>query len=277
MFNDNKAVLNKKKNVEFITFPILENIDFIRHAFSTRKGGVSKSFYGSMNLSLKLDDDRNDVLENIDRFCRAVGFNKEKIVMSNQTHSSKVIVVDEKHMGTGITAPGFTDDVDGMITNVQGLVLMTFYADCVPVYFVDERKKVIGICHSGWRGTFAEISRNTVELMREHFASNPEDIKAVIGPCICKDCYEVSCELADKFADKFGVFDDNISFSGDKGHIDLSKIIRSTLIKTGLSEENIVNCHVCTCCNSELLHSHRASNGKRGLLSAMMCIKEDYE
>lgn len=277
MLNNDKVILNNKNGVKYFTFPILSATELVTHAFSTREGGVSKGIYSSMNLSLKLDDCKEDVLENIKIFSKAVGFEHERIVMSNQTHSNVVRCINEEDIGTGILKPGFSDDVDGMITNIPGIVLMTFYADCVPIYFLDIEKKVIALSHSGWRGTFDEIAKVTIEKMNEAYNCNPSDIKVVTGPCICMDCYEVSLELGEKFTEKFGNDEKCVRFTEGKCFIDLSQIIRLTLISSGIKEENIVLSKICTCCNRDLLHSHRATGGKRGLLAAMMSLREDYE
>lgn len=274
MFDENKVILNEINKVKFFTFPLFEKTGLVRSVFSTRSGGVSTGIYSEMNLSLKLEDSRENVLENIELFTKAVGFDKEKIVMSNQTHTNKVRCVDESDFQTGLNKPGFDTDVDGLITNVPGLVLMTFYADCVPVYFLDPVNKVIAISHSGWKGTFDEIAKVTVETMSNNYGTKPENLLALTGPSICKDCYEVSIELGEKFASEFPRAKECIDFSNGKCHLDLCGIIKHTLINSGVKKENIVISDVCTCCNSELLHSHRATGGKRGLNAAMMCLKD---
>lgn len=273
MINNKNVILNNVNGVKFFTFPILESTGLVNHGFSTREGGVSKGIYGTMNLSLKLDDDVDNVLENINIFSKAIGINTDSIVMSNQTHSAKVRCVNEDDIGTGITKTGYTDDVDGLITNVPQITLMTFYADCVPVYFLDEKRKVIGLSHSGWKGTFDEITKVTIETMVNKYGSEPEDIIVVTGPSICKDCYEVSVELGEKFATKFSNSSHAIEFVNGKCYLDLNEIIKSTAISCGIREDNIVISGVCTCCNSKLLHSHRATGGKRGLNAAMICLK----
>lgn len=269
-----KYVLNNRNGIKYYSFPILSDTGLVTDAFSTREGGVSKGIYSKMNLSLKLDDNRADVMENIRLFCDALELNSKNIVMSNQTHSNKVRCVDERDIGTGIYKAAYTDDVDGLITNVSGIVLMTFYADCVPVYFLDEKKKVIALSHSGWRGTYNEITKNTIELMNEKYECEPENIKVVTGPCICKDCYEVSIQLGEQFANKFSDAQDAIEFSNNKCHLDLSKIIKNTALSCGIKKENFVISGICTCCQSELLHSHRATGGKRGLNAAVLCLKD---
>ena len=273
MVNKN-FVLNNKNGVQYFSFPILSDTGLVVDAFSTREGGVSKGIYSKMNLSLKLDDNKDDVMENIRLFCNALELDYKKIVMSNQTHSNKVRCIDEKDIGTGIYKGAYTDDVDGLITNIPGIVLMTFYADCVPVYFLDVKRNVIALSHSGWRGTYDEITKNTIELMHEKYDCEPENIKVVTGPCICKDCYEVSLELGEQFAYKFQDAKDAIDFTGNKCHLDLSRIIMNTALNCGIREENFVISGICTCCQSKLLHSHRATGGKRGLNAAVLCLKD---
>lgn len=273
MFDNKKVILNNKNGVKFFTFPILESTGLVKHGFSTREGGVSKGIYATMNLSLKLDDNRDDVLKNIDIFSNAINVSSDSIVMSNQTHSAKVRCINEDDIGTGIIKPGYSGDVDGLITNVPNITLMTFYADCVPVYVLDVKRNVIGLSHSGWKGTFDEITKVTVKTMRDKYGSAPEDIIVVTGPSICKSCYEISIELGEKFAEKFKNAFHAIEFVNGKCYLDLSEIIKSTALSCGIKEENVVISGVCTCCNSKLLHSHRATGGKRGLNAAMMCLK----
>ena len=119
--------------------------------------------------------------------------------LSDQTHTTNVRVITEEDRGKGILRPQDYSDVDGMITNVPGIVLVTSYADCVPLYFVDPVRKAIGLSHSGWKGTVGHIGQKTVEKMHEVYGSEPKDIVAAIGPSICQSCYEVSDDVAEAF------------------------------------------------------------------------------
>ena len=184
--------VNQKSGVTWLTYPAFEKIPGIVHGFSTRLGGVSQGIYESMNLSFTRGDNEDAVRENYRRLSDAMGFSMEDIVTSDQTHTTNVRVVTEEDRGNGITKPRPYTDVDGMITNVPGLVLATFYADCVPLFFVDPVHKAIGLSHSGWRGTVGKIGKVTVEKMAEEFQTDPSELYAAIGPSICQDCYEVS-------------------------------------------------------------------------------------
>ena len=125
------------------------------------------------------------------------------MVLSKQTHTTNVRVVTEEDKGKGVMRERNYTDVDGMITNVPGICLVTSYADCVPLYFVDPVKKAIGLSHSGWRGTVGKIGKNTVQLMQENFGSKPEDLLAAVGPSVCMDCYEVSEDVIEQFKEAF--------------------------------------------------------------------------
>ena len=189
--------------VPYLTYPAFEKLEGIIHGFSTRLGGVSRGIYSSMNLSFTRGDEEEAVKENYRRIAQAIGFRTEDIVTSDQTHTANVRKVTEADRGKGITVPRDYQDVDGMVTNVPGLILATFYADCVPLYFADPVKRVIGLSHSGWRGTVAKIGKVTVEKMKEEYGCHPEDILAAIGPSICQDCYEVSEDVIEEFKTAF--------------------------------------------------------------------------
>ena len=159
--NENKLHMQVKENngVTYLTYPSFEQFPDIVHCFSTRLGGVSQGIFSSMNLSFTRGDEENAVKDNYRRLSAAVGFSLEDIVTSDQTHTTNVQLVGAEDRGKGVTRPRTYKDVDGMITNVPGVVLCTFYADCVPLYFVDPVHKAVGLSHSGWRGTVGKIGK----------------------------------------------------------------------------------------------------------------------
>ena len=269
--------IKENKGVVWLSYPAFEKFPDIVQAFSTRLGGVSQGIYSSMNLSFTRGDDETAVRENYRRFAAAVGFEAEDIVTSDQTHTANVRVITEADRGNGITKPRQYTDVDGMITNVPGLVLATFYADCVPLYFVDPVHHAIGLSHSGWRGTVAKIGAVTVERMREEYGSDPGDIYSAIGPSICQDCYEVSEDVIQEFRTAFGRKDWDILFyrkENGKYQLNLWEANRIIMQEAGIREEHISMPGICTCCNPEFLFSHRASHGKRGNLGAFLGIRK---
>ncbi len=267
--------IKENKGVTYLTYPALEELSGFVHAFSTRLGGVSEGIYSSMNLSFTRGDDENSVMENYRRLAEAVGFSVENIVTSDQTHTANVRVITEADRGNGITKPRPYTDVDGMITNVPGLVLATFYADCVPLYFIDPVRKAIGLSHSGWRGTAAHIGAVTVRRMQEEYGSLPEDIYGAIGPSICQECYEVSEDVIFEFQKTFPEQSWRDLFyrkENGKYQLNLWEANRQIMLEAGLIEEHISLPGLCTCCNPEFLFSHRASRGKRGNLGAFLGI-----
>lgn len=267
--------IKENKGVTYLTYPALEELSGFVHAFSTRLGGVSEGIYSSMNLSFTRGDDENSVMENYRRLAVAVGFSVENIVTSDQTHTANVRVITEADRGNGITKPRPYTDVDGMITNVPGLVLATFYADCVPLYFIDPVRKAIGLSHSGWRGTAAHIGAVTVRRMQEEYGSLPEDIYGAIGPSICQECYEVSEDVILEFQKTFPEQSWRDLFyrkENGKYQLNLWEANRQIMLEAGLIEEHISLPGLCTCCNPEFLFSHRASRGKRGNLGAFLGI-----
>lgn len=265
--------INEKKGVTYLSYPMLDGISGIIHGFSTRLGGVSEGIYSSMNLSFSRGDEEQAVKENYRRLGAAMGFSPENLVTSDQTHTTNVRVVTDTDKGNGITRPRPYTDVDGMITDVPGLVLATFYADCVPLYFVDPVKRAVGLSHSGWRGTAGKIGAVTVDRMRETFGTCPSDIYAAIGPSICQDCYEVSEDVIDEFKKAFRQEQWDFLFYGKGGgkfQLNLWEANRMILMEAGISQEHISMPNLCTCCNPQFLFSHRASKGKRGNLGAFL-------
>lgn len=268
--------VRKNKGVTYLTWSEFEKIPGFVHGFSTRLGGVSEGIYSSMNLSFTRGDKEEAVRENYNRISAALGFSPEDIVTSDQTHTANVRVITAEDRGNGITKPRPYTDVDGMITNVPGLVLATFYADCVPLYFADLVHKAVGLSHSGWRGTAAGIGAVTVKELQKHYGTRPEDIYAAVGPSICQDCYEVSEDVILEFQKTFSreLWKD-IFYRKENGkyQLNLWEANRQILLGAGILPEHISMPNLCTCCNPEFLYSHRASQGKRGNLGAFLGIK----
>ena len=192
-----------EKETPYLEYPLFQKTGIVKSAFSTRLGGVSEGYYSSLNLSFDRGDDPAKVSENFKRIGASMGVAVEDMVLSKQTHTTNVRVVTEADKGKGVMRDRDYTDVDGMITNVPGICLVTSYADCVPLYFVDPVKKAIGLSHSGWRGTVGKIGKNTVQLMQENFGSKPEDLLAAVGPSVCMDCYEVSEYVIEQYKEDF--------------------------------------------------------------------------
>ena len=267
--------LKEKNHVPYIQFKNLSATGIVKHGFSTRKGGVSTGIFSSMNLNFKRGDDPDAVLENYRRMAAALNMRVDDMVLSDQTHTTNVRVITEEDRGKGILRPQDYSDVDGMITNVPGIVLVTSYADCVPLYFVDPVRKAIGLSHSGWKGTVGHIGQKTVWKMHEVYGSEPKDIVAAIGPSICQSCYEVSDDVAEAFRANFTA-DEAADILLDKGNgkyqLDLWKANWYVLTDAGILPEHLSVTDLCTACHPNLLWSHRKTNGQRGGLSAFLSL-----
>lgn len=276
--NQETISLREDNGILYFKFPLLEETGIVRHAFSTRIGGASKGYFGTMNFSFTRGDDREDVLENYRRISQVIGCDLSKMVLSHQTHTTNIRIVTEKDAGKGIWKERDYNDVDGLITNVEGMTLVTFYADCVPLYFVDPVHRAIGLSHSGWKGTVNRMGLRTIEAMSKAYDSRPEDMLACIGPSICGDCYEVSEDVAEAFLREFGselCYGNSILI--DKGNgkyqLDLWAANRIILLSGGILPKHLAITNVCTKCNPNLLYSHRVMGDKRGNLAAFLSIK----
>lgn len=269
--------VRKNAAVEYLIYPSLERTGIVRHAFSTRLGGVSEGIFSTMNFSAEQGDDPKKVLENYRLFAEAVGFDEKNIVVADQTHTAVVRKITEADRGNGVWKSKEFFDVDGMITNVPGLVLSTSHADCVPLYFVDPVHRAIGLSHSGWRGTVGKIGKVTLEKMHEEYGTDAKAVIAAIGPSICVDCYEVSADVAEQFRAVFSKeIHEKILYAKENGkyQLDLWEANRQILLEAGVPYEQIEMPNLCTCCNPDLLFSHRASHGKRGNLRAFLMLEE---
>ena len=268
--------LVEKNGVPYFVFENLENTGLVRHGFSTRLGGVSEGCLSSMNLSFTRGDDQEKVRENFRRMGMVIGFETKDLVLSDQTHTTNVRLVTEADRGKGFDRERDYTDVDGLITDTPGLMLVTIYADCVPLYFVDPVHKAVGLSHSGWKGTVHRMGKVTLERMKEAFGTRPEDVQAAIGPSICQDCYEVSEDVAQAFMDEFAdSMDEQLVYGKDNGkyQLNLWRANERILLEAGILQEHLNMTNVCTCCNSELMFSHRASHGQRGNLAAFLGLK----
>ena len=265
-----------EKKTPYLEYPLFQETGIVTSAFSTRLGGVSEGYYSSLNLSFDRGDDPARVLENFKRIGASIGVAVEDMVLSKQTHTTNVRVVTKEDKGKGVMRERNYTDVDGMITNVPGICLVTSYADCVPLYFVDPVKKAIGLSHSGWRGTVGKIGKNTVQLMQENFGSKPEDLLAAVGPSVCMDCYEVSEDVIEQFKEAFEKkYWEDFFYKKENGkyQLNLWKANELIFLESGILPEHMAITNVCTHCNSKILYSHRTMGNNRGNLCAFLALK----
>lgn len=268
--------IHHKGQVIYAGFPHIEATELVKHGFSTKHGGISTGYYSSMNLSKTNGDNRFSVEENFHRFTEALGVESHSLVFSDQIHETVIRRVTAIDCGKGFDRTSDIIGVDALMTNEVGLSLTTFYADCVPLFFLDPVTKSIALAHAGWRGTVKGIGPKTIEAMAQAFASQPQDILVGIGPSIGRCCYEVSQDVINEFEKNVNhVIIDKIVTSVGEGHymLDLWEANRLLLMEAGVRASNIVVTDLCTKCHSDDFYSHRVMGTKRGSLAAVMALR----
>ncbi len=262
-----------QNGVGLLKFAAFERIGGVIHAFSTRIGGVSKDDFAAMNLGFGRGDNRENVTRNYELFAEALGADKESFVTGAQDHHINIRRVGAAERGLGIWRDYDMKSVDGLCTNEPGVLLTIYCADCVPLYFIDEQKRAIGLAHAGWKGTAANMAQAMVKKMKAEFGSNAADLKVAIGPSICKECFEVDEPVAKIFME----LPEAAKFVEDthdgKFHIDLWECNRQFLLAAGCLSENIYVGNVCSMCESDLIFSHRRTRGRRGSNAAVLGLK----
>ena len=259
----NKDISHKKsKSLEYLMFNHFSKTNLVKHCFTTRLGGVSTGEFESLNLKYGIGDNDNSIINNYKIICDELEIDFENVVNCNQIHSDIVEVLYEK--------PKSLHDVDAFITNVPNIAIVTNYADCVPLLFLDPIKKVIGNSHAGWKGTLKKIGQKTVQKMVDEFFCQPKDILVGIGPSIGQCCFETSKDVFNEFKENFNNIDVYCLKKYNKYYIDLWEINKIQLKELGILEENIVVSRICTSCQSDYFFSYRTFNGKTGRMGSII-------
>ena len=242
------------------------------HGFSTRLGGVSGGIWQSMNLGLSRGDDRSRVRENYRRFCTAAGVDGGRLVMNDQVHSDKVRYVTAADCKADLYAPsGFQGD--GLVTDVPGVTLVVFTADCIPVLLYDPVRRAVGAVHAGWRGTAAGIAARGVEAM-VGLGCQPKDILCAIGPGIGPCCFETHADVPDAMKAALGGSARPYiqELPEGKFKVDLKGLNAQWLKEAGVAEAHIAVSPACTACQNDRYWSHRATAGVRGSGASMIML-----
>lgn len=234
--------------------------------YTCRAGGVSKPPYDSLNLGLHVEDKAAAVRENRRRVLSLFGLDDSRLVTACQTHGTQIAEVSatDGGRGAGRYEDGFPD-TDGLFTAESGVVLATFYADCLPIAAFHPVAGVLGMAHSGWRGTLENIGGLLVRRMAVAYDLLPQDFwvatGAGIGPC----CYQVDEKFYAAFSARHPGADQWFSLSGDGGYtFDNGLAVQSLLSEAGVLEENITVLPLCTACHQEKFFSYRRDGGKTG-------------
>lgn len=275
----NEKVIHVKKNgVEYLQFRrLLEYKDIINHAYTL---GVNVSYRTSTVDKEPLpESEYEESVTNYKKICEAIGSDYKNCTQPIQKHTPNVMIINEK---INKDAPDLFeqkyDETDGFITNNKNIILSATNADCILLMFFDPINKVIANVHSGWRGTLQKISVNAVSKMIDEFNCDSKNIICCICPSIRKCHFEVDKDVRDMFFEKFKdlkeiekiiEYDENKK----KWHIDTVLINKIILKNIGLKDENIIDCGICSVCNSNLIHSYRVERQGYGVETALIELK----
>jgi len=258
--------LRKAPNgVEYLYIPVLDDTGIVRTFFTTRRGGVSRGDFDSLNFGKYTEDDLANVEENRKRLFSALGIDKPILVFPRQVHGDAVACLTEKDIlgRDNITI----EDTDAVITKLPHVILTTVHADCLVVYLLDPVNRVIGLTHAGWRGTRENISAKTVDLMVKNLGAERQKMIAVIGPGLDGCCFEVGTEVYEAFRDRFDFIDDFASnLNNGKYLIDLKGLNARQLRDAGIDRIHVTD--YCTSCSPALFFSHRRDHGRTGRMGA---------
>lgn len=251
-----------KEGIEYYTISSFQETGLVIHGFSGKSGGVSEGTYQSLNLSILTEDKLEHVLENRRRFARVLGIDSAAMVGAHQVHRDTVYQVTSKDKGRGALTPETViPATDALITNERNVALTAFFADCVPLFFLDPVKKAIALAHAGWKGTVAKIAVKTVKALAEAYGTDPQDLLVGIGPSIGPCHYEVDLPVIEKVQEAFpDYWQSLITGLRPDGHAQLNlwQANYHQLQDAGVLPEKITMAKVCTYCHQDRLFSHRA-------------------
>lgn len=256
--------------MQYDQFSSLKNARNLVHGFTHRNGGVSQTAFGSQHMGILSGIEEAAAWENIKALAESFEIKPRALVMTEQVHRSHIahFSFEEAELTKRDDhALCVLKETDGVFTRDAAVLLLTFYADCTPIYFYDPMQSVIGMVHSGWRGTAQRIAAEGVRFMQKTFASELKDIQVVIGPSASQCCYEVDDYVKDHFTWAAAYFEPT-----KPGHykMDLKGINRYILLEAGIGEAQIEVSDHCTLCETKRYFSYRNEQGHTGRMAAFM-------
>jgi YfiH family protein len=291
---------------------VLARLPWLLHAFSTRRGGVSRDTAAGLNLGFIAADRRRNVQENRRRFFACLGAEDYSLAVLRQIHSTRVYQVAQEKSGTlayfaagsPVPQPSLHDAPvgDALMTDQAGIVLSVRTADCIPILLVDPERRAVAAVHAGWRGGLQRIVEKTVGVMRATFGSDPSQMMAALGPGIRACCYEVGEEVVAAYCGRFThgaqffrpvVPDRSARAVADRypllflsphplGHasqpgpaacLDLAAVVVAQLRAAGLPARHIAVCDYCTSCRTDLFFSYRKEGSRTGRMMGVVGIR----
>lgn len=234
---------------------LLSQFKEIVHGVSTKVGPLNDF---NFNLGNTIDANKDIIRTNRKIFFNSLDVDESRVVFQQQVHSNNICFVD---------SPQFIKENDALITNQKNLFLVVTVADCIPILFYDEKTKIVGVVHAGWRGTKSEILKITMEYALEKFNPSREKTYFYFGPSICSNCFEVDEDVASQFNSKF------VRKKERKFTIDLPQVNLQFLIDLGFKKSNIQISNLCTFELKNLFHSYRRDKEKSGRMLGVIGIK----
>jgi YfiH family protein len=247
--------------------------------FTTKHGGLSKGVYESLNLGFHVGDDLTDVCANREKMSHEIDFQLHQWVGAEQIHDvilKKITKADRGH-GSNSYENSFKG-TDGFYSNEEGVLLTLCFADCVPLFFIAPKKRMIGTAHAGWKGTVGQIARKMITAWNSEGIES-EQIFVAIGPSICEKCYIVDehvINLVEKSLEDIEVLPYNLITEGQYS-LDLRELNRQILLASGIPDANILQTGLCSSCNHEEFFSHRRDQGKTGRMLSFIGWKETQD
>ena len=241
---------------------------------TTRSGGVGKAPYDTLNLGYHVDDDKKDVGKNREKLLAALGGNPSRFAAAKQVHGCTIQKIAADNCRGFYSHEDAFDDTDGLFTAEKGIWLATFYADCLPLAVFHPEKKLLGLAHAGWKGTYQDIGGALIEAMAEEASLDPSELWCALGAGIGSCCYEVDETFFERFCRHYEKAESWFTrFDGGKPHFDNVRANVDLFTEKGVKRENISCLDLCTCCHRELFFSYRRDEGKtgrHGLLGALI-------
>ena len=245
----------------------------VPHGFTTRYGGVSTGHLASMNIGIHRGDALENVARNYQLLGDVIGFAIDDVVAAKQIHSDIIYKVTAADRG-GCLTEGASPVCDGLITDVPGMALNVFTADCTPILYHDPVTGAVGAAHAGWRGTASGIAAKTVQAMVDAYGCKPENIRTAIGPHIGPCCFETDRDVPQAMLDALGEEARSyIEKRGEKYYVNLTEINALFLRRAGV--QYIESCPDCTACQPERFWSYRVVGTNRGSQGAIIVCKKE--
>lgn len=255
------------KDVPYFCFDSIPANGRVQHAVFTRRGGISRPPFDSLNLSVSVPDVEENVYANRATAYGAYGRCSDTLVHAYLVHGAEVAVVGQADHGR------YVGPVDGLITNEPGCGLTMNYADCAPIFLYDPHHEAIGLGHAGWKGAVADLPGALARVMTQAFGSRPSELVAAVGPAIGPCCYEVGEPVLSAVREAFSEADELLrpaTGRDGKRFFDLPLANARRLASAGVRRIEMPD--LCTACRTDLFFSHRAESGRTGRFGAVLIL-----